>query len=179
MKEKIESMYMENLSCREIGRELGISHTTVIRILNGKGYNTGKKANKEETNNMIEMYDNGFSFSQIGKAFGYSRQSVWERLKRAGVKARKKKVLPFIVYDGRKWTINNMGYYRNTNRAKGEYLLHRYKYIREIGKIPLNYDIHHIDGNKENNEISNLLLISKSEHTKLHNKEVRYGNNNV
>lgn len=31
------------------------------------------------------------------------------------------------------------------------------------------YDVHHIDGNKTNNHINNLQIISRSNHTKLHN----------
>jgi hypothetical protein len=43
-----------------------------------------------------------------------------------------------------------------------------YEYIH--GNIPQGYHIHHIDGNKFNNEISNLLLVLGSEHTSGHNK---------
>ena len=40
-------------------------------------------------------------------------------------------------------------------------------------KITLNsnQEIHHIDGNHKNNEITNLLLVSKSEHGKIHAKQ--------
>ena len=33
-----------------------------------------------------------------------------------------------------------------------------------------NYDIHHIDENKMNNSLSNLVYLTKSEHSKIHNK---------
>lgn len=39
------------------------------------------------------------------------------------------------------------------------------------GAIPENCHIHHIDGNKQNNDISNLKLVSASEHAKIHSKK--------
>ena len=36
------------------------------------------------------------------------------------------------------------------------------------------FDIHHLDGNKMNNSLSNLVYLTKSEHTKLHNKGNKY-----
>lgn len=35
-------------------------------------------------------------------------------------------------------------------------------------KLTRNEDVHHIDGNKSNNDINNLILLTKSKHTKLH-----------
>jgi hypothetical protein len=46
--------------------------------------------------------------------------------------------------------------------------VHRVAYEKEHGTIPGGYDIHHIDGNKLNNDLSNLVALTKSEHTKLH-----------
>ncbi|UAK16115.1 HNH endonuclease signature motif containing protein [Sporolactobacillus terrae] len=39
-----------------------------------------------------------------------------------------------------------------------------------ISKIPEGYEVHHIDGNKENNRTSNLKIVSRSEHKKLDKK---------
>lgn len=39
-----------------------------------------------------------------------------------------------------------------------------------IGKIPKNYVVHHIDFIKENNNLNNFKLMSKSEHHSLHNQ---------
>ena len=46
--------------------------------------------------------------------------------------------------------------------------MHRYVYEYYNGEIPKNYDIHHIDENKDNNDISNLQLMQSNEHKKYH-----------
>lgn len=122
---------------------------------------------KAPINEIIRLYNEGFSCEKIAKMFNMSRQAVWQRLKTNKVKLRKTKCLPFIMYDGHKFTIH-YDYYRYTaNRVSGV-LLHRYKYEREVGKIPKNHDIHHIDENRLNNNIDNLECIPNSEHTKKH-----------
>ena len=105
---------------------------------------------KAEINTIVELYTQGFSCGKIGLIFGMSRQAVWERLKRAGVVLRQKKILPFIMYDGIKFTPSLNGYYRATHRHKHT-SLHRYKYEKEVGKILEGYDIHHRDNNRQNN----------------------------
>ena len=50
--------------------------------------------------------------------------------------------------------------------------LHQYIWIRENGPIPDGYDVHHIDFDKTNNSIDNLVLLTKSEHHSLHGKIV-------
>ena len=44
------------------------------------------------------------------------------------------------------------------------YLKNKKKYPLEFGK----YVVHHIDGNKRNNKISNLQILTKKEHEKIH-----------
>jgi len=111
------------------------------------------------------LYQQGYSLAEVGKVIGVTRQSVYDCFKRRGYKMRKKKLLPFYLYAGRKFTINNMGYYRSTDR-KGTQLLHRYVWEMERGKIPKGYDVHHLDEDKTNNIITNLECLSKSEHTR-------------
>lgn len=78
---------------------------------------------------------------------------------------RTKRLLPFVVYRGRKFTIANTGYYRSTDRRE-EMLLHRFVWKSEVGEIPDGYDVHHIDGDKKNNDLSNLECLPKAEHTR-------------
>lgn len=71
-----------------------------------------------------------------------------------------------IIIDGYKFVRDDeTGYYRcNELRAR----LHRYVYEKFNGILPSNEDVHHIDGNKDNNNLSNLIALSRQDHAKLH-----------
>jgi hypothetical protein len=114
-----------------------------------------------------QLYYKGYSCSQLAKMYGISRQSIHELLTRIDTQFRKTKRLPFIMYDGLKWTISkSTGYYRSTTHRKNHLSLHRYVWEKHNGKIPKGYDIHHLDGDKTNNDISNLECLPKPEHTR-------------
>lgn len=67
-----------------------------------------------------------------------------------------------IKYKGR--TFFSYGdYFRN-----GRTTLHRYKYEKKFGVILPSFYLHHIDGNKLNNNLNNLMLVSPKEHTLIH-----------
>lgn len=72
----------------------------------------------------------------------------------------------FIYYNGLKFTRDDKtGYYLNsTNRKR----LHRYVWESVNGDIPEGYEIHHKDGDKSNNDISNLELLTKEKHRQYH-----------
>lgn len=71
-----------------------------------------------------------------------------------------------IYFDGLRFSRgDDDGYYRN---AKTGERLHRYVWRFYNGEIPDGYEVHHIDGNKSNNDISNLQLLELHEHKKLH-----------
>lgn len=70
-----------------------------------------------------------------------------------------------IYYEGRYYYPRGTGYYYNSHLRK---YLHQMVWITERGAIPRGYEIHHIDFNRENNDISNLVCIPKEEHRKLH-----------
>lgn len=60
-------------------------------------------------------------------------------------------------------------YFRHTGNGK-VILMHRYVWEYYNCPIPKGYHIHHKDGNKANNDISNLELLKGTEHWKLHGK---------
>lgn len=76
----------------------------------------------------------------------------------------------FQMFNGYKFTRDDKtGYYLNsTIRMR----MHRYVWEYYHGKIPKGYHIHHIDGDKANNDISNLRLLTASEHEKLHGSKL-------
>lgn len=64
------------------------------------------------------------------------------------------------------------GYYLSNVINGKRYRLHRYIYETYIGTIPKGYEVHHIDHNKDNNEIDNLKLLSSKEHKEIHGREL-------
>lgn len=120
------------------------------------------------TESMYKMYLSGLSLEKIGKHFGITRQSVYSRFKNNDLKLRPKKTKPFILVDNLKFTINRDGYYECTTIDR--LMLHNYNWEKEKGKIPKGYELHHIDLNKLNNDVSNLQLVTPKEHTEIHAK---------
>lgn len=59
------------------------------------------------------------------------------------------------------------GYWQNTKTRER---MHRYVWEYYYGDIPKGFHVHHIDGDKSNNDISNLALLTPQAHNKLHVK---------
>lgn len=67
--------------------------------------------------------------------------------------------------------LSKYGYYWRTKSGRCVYL-HREVYEKHYGPIPEGYIVHHKDGNKLNNSIDNLELMSRAEHASVHHKGV-------
>jgi hypothetical protein len=68
-----------------------------------------------------------------------------------------------------KYYVQSTGrYLASREKINGERLLHRQVWVKHNGKIPKGYDIHHIDDDWTNNDISNLEVILKKYHAREH-----------
>lgn len=78
----------------------------------------------------------------------------------------------FQYFNNVKFTRDNKtGYYLNSTLRKR---MHRYVWEYYNGDIPKGFQIHHIDHDKSNNDISNLEMITRTKHMKIHaNEHVR------
>ena len=72
-------------------------------------------------------------------------------------------------------TFNGIQFYQTTPREYFRHsighttiLMHKYVWEYYNGKIPKGYEVHHIDRNRANNDISNLQLLTKEEHKRIH-----------
>jgi len=116
---------------------------------------------------MYELYQSGYSLALIGEAYDVTRQSVYDMFKTRRYKLRPKlKPKPFIVFNGSKYTMRNTGYFGKTIGDRT--LLHRDMWEFHNGVIPIGWDVHHKDGDREHNEINNFECLPKSDHTRLH-----------
>ena len=76
-------------------------------------------------------------------------------------------------FNGRKYVRDEKtGYYLCHDSAGSGRRLHRDVWEFYNCKIPKGYDVHHKDGDKSNNEISNLQLLTKKEHGEIHGREL-------
>ena len=78
---------------------------------------------------------------------------------------------PLLVTKYGRAKIDSNGYYRITSRKEGNHrkLLHRLIFESVHGEIPEGYCVHHIDGDRLNNCILNLELLSLNYHQSMHN----------
>ena len=85
----------------------------------------------------------------------------------------------YQFFDGRKFTRDETtGYYLCSSRSANGVRKRMHVYVWEYynGLVPKGFQVHHIDENKSNNDISNLELLSITEHLSFHGKE-RYEKN--
>lgn len=114
--------------------------------------------------NAYQLYLDGLSLQQVAEQIGVTRQCVYRAFKQRQFILRGPNFRPYQIYDGKKFTLRNTGYYSLTTDERC--LMHRYVWENENGFIPEGYDIHHLDEDRSNNSIFNLMCLSKAEHTK-------------
>ena len=78
--------------------------------------------------------------------------------------------IEYRKYFGKKFWREKGGYWVNGMPIHAQ----RWVWINHFGAIPKGMDIHHKDGDKGNNEIENLEMMSRSDHLKRHWQEGRF-----
>lgn len=90
----------------------------------------------------------------------------------------KKGMFNYFDKKGRTGTICKNGYRAITINNRRVYE-HRLVWEQHYGEIPKGYHIHHKNGNKLDNRIENLVMISNSEHQKIHSKGNNFGKDRI
>jgi len=97
----------------------------------------------------------------LGKEKGYSKSIVYRKLKSLNLK-KKREIL------NAKIKIDEYGY-KYTTKGTKKFYTHRIKIEKLLGrKLNSNEIVHHIDCDKSNDDINNLLVCNSSEHKLLH-----------
>jgi len=77
------------------------------------------------------------------------------------------------IFNGMRFHKKPNGYWKLGFEQGGTYM-HRYVWSYWNGKIPDGHHIHHKDGDKSNNMLENLELISASDHARLHSRSNKW-----
>lgn len=190
--EELKKAYIdEHRTVREMCDYVGIKSTiTMAKILNARGISTNanQRLVEKTLNGMTEgefkafleeQYAKGLSMGKIAEMVGITPSGVRKYFVKFGIKRRPKYAV-FQSHDtnpgwhgGR--NIRSNGYveiyapaHPNANVRKYVYE-HQLVMEQHIGR-PLRPGevVHHIDGDKTNNDIKNLMLLSNEDHAKLH-----------
>lgn len=173
---------------KEIGDAADVSDATVSAVLHrngvveprgygGRGGQRKHDFSKAQINKITRMYGRGDSCETIGSAFGVSGYVIYKRLQEIGVEIRPAGFQCGEAHHA--WTggrttradgyvqvmlkpddpFFEMGHRRNEQDSHRYALEHRLVMAHHIGR-PLRDDetVHHIDGNRSNNDITNLQL---------------------
>lgn len=146
----------------------------------------------------IELYKKGFSIPQISEKINKSKSTIRRILKkenilrsrtdgirlrlsdknythpRTGVshtvsKSARAKIAKSKIGKGKGYSLKPNGYYEVTTGENKGRMLHVVLMEKHIGRKMLkNEVVHHIDENKTNNDLSNLEVMTRSEHSRLH-----------
>ncbi|MCF2717851.1 HNH endonuclease [Paenibacillus sp. UKAQ_18] len=119
----------------------------------------------ERVSGMYRDYLSGMSLSEVAAKYRITRQSVYKCFSRRSLKLRKRpQSKNYVEFNGSRYTKGTLGYWRKTVGDRS--LLHRDVWVYHKGEIPDGWDIHHIDEDKDNNDISNFECLPKAEHTR-------------
>jgi hypothetical protein len=80
----------------------------------------------------------------------------------------RERVHPVQEIDGVRFYFKPEGYYKADHGKYGGITMHRYVWQKHNGDIPAGMHVHHIDGDKSNNRIENLEMLTASDHSKHH-----------
>ena len=126
-------------------------------------------------------YATGESTYALGRAYGVNHVTIWRHLRRTGIKMHPRGWQPgnkcspgppIGNTNGRKRGgpyRQSGGYVLTFDRAGHNSTIHRACWEAYRGPIPKGHVIHHIDGNRTNNAIENLVCMTNGEHIGLHN----------
>lgn len=152
------------MSKKEIADKLNISYNKldwIIRKLNLRHYKSKKYSEQE-----IEFIKNNYpkyGSKYCAEKLNRSENAINKKIKKLGLKINWK-------YE----YINANGYLVNCEDRNHRYLVHRRKMENKLGrKLKYNEVVHHIDGNKLNNDLSNLQLMTRQEHIEIHRKDLK------
>ena len=160
----MEKYLIENYKTKtkkELAKELGLTYNQVEHKLRSLGLSkfSNKKYTDEEIAFIQENYPTKGS-KYCAEQLNRSVNAINKKIKKMGLEINWK-----YVY------VNADGYCMNCEDRNHRYLVHRRVMEEYLGR-PLRPDeiVHHKDGNKLNNDISNLEIINRADHARYHMK---------
>lgn len=151
---------------QEMADKLNITYNKLDHIIRGMNLRHYKsiKYSDEELKFIKENYPK-HGCKYCADMLGRSKDALNKKVKKMGLKINWK-----YVYE------SGDGYLVNCSDRNNRYHIHRRVMEEKLGrKLTSNEIVHHIDGNKLNNDPSNLIIVTRKEHIKIHREDLKEG----
>jgi len=164
-REKIKESYMRTKSVWKTGKEVGLCGQSVHEALAKMGITmdgSGKSWTNEDDDRLRKnyiKYRNDFNIESLAKEMGRTKNFICRKAKELGFTDISRS------YTYNRKTIQGSGYVHIGHHGHEHRIIMEKKLGRKLKKDEI---VHHKDGNRMNNDISNLQVMTKSEHTKHH-----------
>ena len=158
--DKAAALYASGRSIKQVSVETGLGFGTVQRHVIAIG--------------LVRTVESGKALATAeGRHNKKGRPAGWRHTPES-IERQREAALRRNAATARRWCEKARGYaYVTTGPDRGR-LVHRVVMERVLGrKLDSAEHVHHIDGNGLNNDPSNLMLVSNSEHTRIHNEQRR------
>lgn len=189
--EELHRAYIEEgRTLQEMCSYIGVANViTAAKILREKGINTNKNGRiKEKTmhgmtddefkNYLMNEYNSGLNRKEIGQKLGVSASCIGKYFRKYGIKTRTKSELASgnknHNWRGGKRTVKEgyvLVYAPDHPNCHKDGTMYEHQIIMEkyIGRLLKKGEVvHHINGNRSDNRMENLMLLTNSDHAKLH-----------
>lgn len=95
--DEIVKKYEAGVGCVKLGRQFGVGHNTIYRILKDKGINIRnieqrRKLSENQKDKIVEEYLHGLSVTKLGKEYGVHFSTIMEALNERNIKCRGNKI---------------------------------------------------------------------------------------
>lgn len=155
---------------KEMAKELNITYNQVewiMKKLNLRHYKSIKYS--EDEIKFIKKNYPKYGSKYCAEKLNRSINAINKKIKKLGLEINWK----YEYIDGN-------GYVKNCEDRNHRYLVHRKIMEEHIGrKLKPTEIVHHIDGNKLNNDISNLMIVSRKEHIRIHRNDLKSGKHKI
>lgn len=170
-KEHLKTKYDELGSLKKTAEYYGVSKKLILNYMNKFDLPIKDHSLKLDEENIVKEFNEGANIKDIAKNNGVSIPTIRKIFTKLGIntdrfhKGYSKKANGYILI--RKPDHPNCD-------SKGYVLLHRLIVEEHIKRYLTKGEvIHHIDFNKDNNDISNLQILNASEHAYIHSRKER------
>jgi DNA-binding CsgD family transcriptional regulator len=168
--EEITSMYLSGKSSLEIARAAGVSYKSILNCLRRHGVErrSGNPPRKHDREAIASRYMAGETFTEIAISLGVHVSTIRGLVVACGVSLRPGKDSALRGEKHHWWkggTQKTSDGYLETKDGR----LHRVVVEQHFGhKLESWEDVHHVDGDKLNSGIDNLVVMPAREHTRFH-----------